>query len=108
MAKQTYRSSKNPAAHRSTGNQHGPHEDTSKSEERQGRRSSAGRAMRQPSKQVAEAITRQPLEQNGTPDQIMQLGLGFWGSKTLLSAVEIGLFTELASGPLTGEQIARR
>ena len=26
----------------------------------------------------------------------MQLGLGFWGSKTLLSAVELGLFTELA------------
>jgi O-methyltransferase/methyltransferase family protein len=31
-----------------------------------------------------------------TPDAIMQLGLGFWGSKTLLSAVELGLFTELA------------
>ncbi len=29
----------------------------------------------------------------------MQLGLGFWGSKTLLSAVEIGLFTELAKVP---------
>jgi precorrin-6B methylase 2 len=28
----------------------------------------------------------------------MQLGLGFWGSKTLLSAIELGLFTELASG----------
>ena len=25
-----------------------------------------------------------------TPDAIMQLGLGFWGSKTLLSAVELG------------------
>jgi O-methyltransferase domain/Dimerisation domain len=31
-----------------------------------------------------------------TPDAIMQLGFGFWGSKTLLSAVELGLFTELA------------
>ena len=31
-----------------------------------------------------------------TPEQILQLGLGFWGSKTLLSAVELGLFTELA------------
>ena len=30
----------------------------------------------------------------------MQLGLGFWGSKTLLSAVELGLFTELAKGPM--------
>jgi hypothetical protein len=26
----------------------------------------------------------------------MQVGLGFWASKTLLSAVEMGLFTELA------------
>jgi hypothetical protein len=34
----------------------------------------------------------------GSPslDAIMNLGLGFWGSKTLLSAIELGLFTELA------------
>lgn len=31
-----------------------------------------------------------------SPEQIMQIGLGFWASKTLLSAVELGLFTELA------------
>ena len=43
-----------------------------------------------------------------TPDHIMQLGLGFWGSKTLLSAVEIGLFTELAQAPMTAEQIGSR
>jgi hypothetical protein len=35
-----------------------------------------------------------------SPDGILQLGLGFWASKTLLSAVELGLFTELARGPL--------
>jgi len=29
------------------------------------------------------------------PDKIMQLGLVFWGSKTLLSAVELGVFSEL-------------
>ncbi|HTA80375.1 MAG TPA: methyltransferase [Terracidiphilus sp.] len=29
----------------------------------------------------------------------MQIGLGFWASKTLLSAVEMGLFTELAGRP---------
>src|SRR5215831_8000809 len=33
------------------------------------------------------------------PDRILQLGLAFWGSKTLLSAIELGLFTELAKGP---------
>lgn len=43
-----------------------------------------------------------------TPDSIMQLGLGFWGSKTLLSAVELGLFTELAEGPLDGKTLAER
>ncbi len=30
---------------------------------------------------------------------ILQVGLGFWASKTLLSAVEMGLFTELAHRP---------
>ncbi len=40
-----------------------------------------------------------------TPDPIMQLGLAFWGSKTLLSAVELGVFTTLAHGPLTGETL---
>jgi O-methyltransferase domain/Dimerisation domain len=31
-------------------------------------------------------------------EHIMQVGLGFWASKALLSAVEIGVFTELAKG----------
>lgn len=31
-----------------------------------------------------------------SPDQILQIGFGFWASKTLLSAVEMELFTELA------------
>jgi hypothetical protein len=42
---------------------------------------------------------------NVTPDRIMQTGLGFWGSKTLLSAVELGLFTLLADGPRDLESI---
>jgi hypothetical protein len=33
------------------------------------------------------------------PDHILQTGLGFWASKTLLSAVEMELFTELAKHP---------
>ena len=43
-----------------------------------------------------------------TPDQIMQLGFAYWGSRTLLSAVELGLFTELARGPLDAEALRRR
>src|SRR5215210_1771695 len=42
------------------------------------------------------------------PDTIMQVGLGFWASKTLLSAVELGLFTELAKGPMTAEAVGQR
>jgi hypothetical protein len=34
-----------------------------------------------------------------TPERIMHIGLGFWASKTLLSAVEMGVFTELTKGP---------
>ena len=33
------------------------------------------------------------------PDDIFKLGLGFMASKTLLTAIELGLFTELAKGP---------
>ncbi|HKO18663.1 MAG TPA: methyltransferase [Acidobacteriaceae bacterium] len=34
-----------------------------------------------------------------SPDKILHVGLGFWASKTLLSAVELGVFTELAKSP---------
>jgi hypothetical protein len=34
-----------------------------------------------------------------TPERILQTGFAFWASKTLLSAIEMGVFTELASGP---------
>lgn len=39
---------------------------------------------------------------------IIRTGLGFWASKTLLSAVELGVFTELAGGPLDGETLRQR
>src|SRR5262245_16112362 len=39
------------------------------------------------------------MSKDATPDRILQLGLGFWGPKVLLSAVELGVFTELARGP---------
>jgi cyclopropane fatty-acyl-phospholipid synthase-like methyltransferase len=40
-----------------------------------------------------------------SPDAIMQLGLAFWGSKALLSAVELGLFTALACGPRSASSL---
>jgi hypothetical protein len=42
------------------------------------------------------------------PEHIMQIGLGFWGSKTLLSAVEMELFTELARRPGTVTDVQGR
>jgi hypothetical protein len=43
-----------------------------------------------------------------TPEKIMQLGLGFWSSKTLLSAIELGVFTELSGGHLSAQALAER
>ncbi len=43
-----------------------------------------------------------------TPDSIMQLGMGFWASKTFLSAVELELFTELAKHPEDLDGISAR
>ena len=45
------------------------------------------------------------MNQQVTPTQIMQIGMGFWASKTLLSAVELSLFTELAKGAQTANAI---
>jgi hypothetical protein len=42
------------------------------------------------------------------PSHIMQVGVGFWASKTVLSAVELELFTRLGSESMTGEQIGER
>jgi precorrin-6B methylase 2 len=47
-------------------------------------------------------------EQHPTPEHIMQIGLGFWASKVLLSAVEMGLFTELAQHPENLEAVQGR
>jgi precorrin-6B methylase 2 len=38
------------------------------------------------------------MEKQLTPENILQTGMAFWPAKTLLCAVEIGVFTELAQG----------
>jgi precorrin-6B methylase 2 len=43
-----------------------------------------------------------------TPDRIMQTAVAFWSSKTLLSAIEMGVFTELAHGPQEFESLSGR
>jgi predicted O-methyltransferase YrrM len=46
------------------------------------------------------------MSQQVDPSQIMQVGMGFWASKTLLSAVELELFTKLGSDGMTAPRIA--
>src|SRR6476646_7386465 len=43
-----------------------------------------------------------------TPSKIMQIGMGFWASKVLLTAVKLKLFTMLAEKPLTAKMIQGR
>ncbi len=51
-------------------------------------------------------MTSADQAQQVTPDSIMQLGFAFWGSKTLLSAVELRLFGTLSeAGPLNVEEL---
>ncbi|HEX8873235.1 MAG TPA: methyltransferase [Nitrosospira sp.] len=45
---------------------------------------------------------------NLTPDKILQTGMAFWSSKTLLCAVEMGVFTELAQGSASLESLRER
>ena len=57
-----------------------------------------------------------PVESPGKPakpatptsEHIMQVAFGFWASKSLLTAAELGLFTELAHGPLDAETLRQR
>src|SRR5919108_4534404 len=61
------------------------------------------------SRQMAQTPVGDEHGSQPTPDSIMELGLGFWASKTLLSAVELGVFSELASsGPLDAETMRER
>jgi hypothetical protein len=43
-----------------------------------------------------------------SPSNLLQIGLGFWASKTLLSAVEMEVFTELAKHPEDLETLTGR
>jgi hypothetical protein len=52
--------------------------------------------------------TTSTTSETTSPEHIMQVGLGFWASKTLLSAVEVEVFTELAKRPGTAEDLRGR
>ena len=42
------------------------------------------------------------------PDHILQIGMGFWASKTLLAAIKFKLFTVLAGGALPAKEIKNK
>src|SRR5690349_8922703 len=44
----------------------------------------------------------------GSGERIQEIMYGFWASKTLFTAVELGLFDELAGGPAGAEVLAVR
>jgi len=47
------------------------------------------------------------MAKNLSPDRILQLGFGFWATKTLLTAIELGLYTELARKPMSAEEVTK-
>ncbi|MEO7158281.1 MAG: methyltransferase [Vicinamibacterales bacterium] len=47
-------------------------------------------------------------ETHPSPERILQTGLAFWPAKTLLSAVEFGVFTELAGGAQSLDSLTAR
>jgi hypothetical protein len=42
------------------------------------------------------------------PSHVMEVGTGFWPSKTLLSAVELDLFSQLGAESMSGEEVGAR
>ena len=48
------------------------------------------------------------MSESPTPEKILQTGLAFWPAKTLLSAIELGIFTELAGGPANFESLSAK
>jgi O-methyltransferase/methyltransferase family protein len=53
-------------------------------------------------------MTQTGSEAPASPERILQTGLGFWGSRALLSAVELDLFTRLAQQPSNAEELRVR
>lgn len=72
-------------------------------EKRAGVAHTKGRRFNSKTKEIPRNMN-QPIN-HPTPDKIMQIGFGFWPSKVLLSAIELGLFTLLEKTPATAPEI---
>lgn len=42
------------------------------------------------------------------PQKVLEMGMAFWSSRVVLTAVEFGVFTELAGGPLSAQGVMDR
>jgi hypothetical protein len=51
-------------------------------------------------------MTGSTTNQLPDPAKILDIGMGFWSSKVLLTAVELNVFTVLADRAMTGEELA--
>jgi hypothetical protein len=58
------------------------------------------------SRYVTEAVDLGPPVLD--PQPIISLALSFWGAKAVMTAVALGVFADLARGPLTGEALAAK
>jgi hypothetical protein len=52
--------------------------------------------------------TKRPAQPALSPEHLIKTGTAFFASKTMLTATELGLFTELAGGPLDAESLRSR
>lgn len=57
---------------------------------------------------ITEATPEKKVVDTLNPSGIMQVGMGFWASKVVLTAVKLELFTLLANEPLSGENIKEK
>ncbi|MCW2652347.1 MAG: methyltransferase [Mycobacterium sp.] len=53
-------------------------------------------------------LTGAVLRRLAGPQSVVEVGMAFWSSRVVLTAVEFGLFTELAAGPLSAHEIIER
>jgi SAM-dependent methyltransferase len=53
-------------------------------------------------------MTSSPARPPHTPQRVLEMGTAYQSSKVVLSAVELGLFTELGRGPATADQLRDR
>jgi hypothetical protein len=50
-------------------------------------------------------ITGPVLRRIAGPQNTLEMGMAFWSSRVVLAAVEFGVFTQLAAGPVSGQEL---